>query len=115
MLLASLFWTENSTIRVSCQTRSRATTTVLIVDDDPEIQALVADVLEMGGFKPHCVEEPASAVETACRLQPDVILLDLMMPEVDGWEVARRLRAEARTRTIPIVVMTGMDRPEEQA
>jgi two-component system phosphate regulon response regulator PhoB len=80
---------------------------VLIVEDEPDVAALVADVLDLEGFVPHW-SSGESALEDALAFQPDVVLLDLMMPGVDGFEVARRFQANTTTRNLPIVIMTAM-------
>lgn len=82
-------------------------TRVLIVEDEQDVADLVADVLGLEGFEAH-VASGQSAVNDALTFEPDVVLLDLMMPVVDGFEVARRLNADTRTRGLPIVVMTAM-------
>lgn len=80
---------------------------VLIVEDEQDVAELIADVLQMEGFQT-CPSYGEVAMEDALRFRPDVVLLDLMMPLVDGFEVARRLRAHDETRHLPIVVMTAM-------
>ncbi len=80
---------------------------VLIVEDEQDVAALIADVLGMEGFqtRPSYGEV---AFADALRFHPHVVLLDLMMPVVDGFEVARRLQAHDETRELPIIVMTAM-------
>lgn len=85
------------------------TPTVLVVDDDPAITALLTDMLEDRGYRVLTAMDGA-ALQVAHEAQPDVILLDLMMPRVDGREVSRRLRADPATATIPIVAMSAHDR-----
>jgi DNA-binding response OmpR family regulator len=80
---------------------------VLIVEDEQDVADLVADVLGLEGFEA-CVASGERAVECAHSFRPHVVLLDLMMPVVDGFEVARRLNADDATRNLPIVVMTAM-------
>jgi CheY-like chemotaxis protein len=82
---------------------------VLVVDDDPDIRAFVELALEDEGY------EVASAVDGEALVQareqhPDVILLDLMMPGMDGVEVSQRLRDDPATATIPVIVMSAHDR-----
>ncbi|HEX8919608.1 MAG TPA: response regulator [Chloroflexota bacterium] len=80
---------------------------ILIVEDEPDVADLVADVLQMEGYSSHiCTGE--TALDDALRFRPDLVLLDLMMPVVDGFEVARRLRANQQTHDLTIVVMTAM-------
>jgi DNA-binding response OmpR family regulator len=80
---------------------------VLIVEDEQDVADLIADVLDMEGFET-CPSYGEIALADALRFRPDIVLLDLMMPVVDGFEVARRLRARAETRGLPIIVMTAM-------
>jgi DNA-binding response OmpR family regulator len=80
---------------------------VLIVEDEQDVANLVADVLGQEGFEPQ-VASGETALDDALSFHPDVVLLDLMMPVVDGFEVARRLSANRATQDIPIVVMTAM-------
>lgn len=88
---------------------------VLIVEDEQDVADLVADVLGLEGFEAR-VATGERAVEDALTFCPDVILLDLMMPVIDGFEVARRLGAAEATRNLPIVVMTAMhDAPQRAA
>src|SRR5207302_6433090 len=75
---------------------------VLIVEDEQDVAELVADVLDLEGFEAR-LALGESALEVALSFQPDVVLLDLMMPVVDGFEVARRMRANSSTEKIPIV------------
>jgi len=87
---------------------------VLIVEDEQDVAALVADVLDLEGFVPR-ISSGEEALHDALSFQPDVVLLDLMMPVVDGFEVARRLRANQETESLPIVVMTAMHDPAARA
>jgi len=80
---------------------------VLVVEDERDVAELVADVLELEGFEAR-VASGNVALDEALRFRPDVILLDLMMPDVDGFEVARRFRANPVTAPLPIIVMTAM-------
>jgi DNA-binding response OmpR family regulator/DNA-binding CsgD family transcriptional regulator len=85
---------------------------VLIVDDVPENLAVLHDALDEAGFTVLVANNGAAALERAQQLVPDIILLDAMMPGMDGFEVCRRLRANMVTRAIPIVFMTGLTEPE---
>ena len=85
---------------------------VLIVDDIPDNLSLLHDALDEAGYTVLVATDGASALARATRQQPDVILLDALMPGMDGFEVARRLKAEFATRHIPIVFMTGLTETE---
>ena len=80
---------------------------VLVVEDEQLVADLVGDALDLEGHEARCVTGE-HALEEALQFHPDLVLLDLMMPIVDGFEVARRLRGRSETRDIPIVVMTAM-------
>ncbi|MGI8826554.1 MAG: response regulator [Chloroflexota bacterium] len=87
---------------------------VLAVEDERDVAELVEDVLELEGIEVR-LASGESALADAIAFHPDVVLLDLMMPGVDGFEVARRLRGNAETRILPIVVMTAMHDPATRA
>ncbi len=81
---------------------------VLIVDDQPDNLAVLHDALDESGYTVLVATGGASALERCALAQPDVVLLDAVMPGLDGFEVARRLKADAGTAHIPIVFMTGL-------
>lgn len=80
---------------------------VLIIDDDPDLCALMSEVLEQEGLRCTAVHDGRTAVDMALRLRPDLIVLDLLMPEITGDEVLRRLQADHRTRYTPVVLVTA--------
>ena len=81
---------------------------VLVVDDDPLIRDLVRDSLELEGYRVVAAEDGADGLGALRDAEPCVVLLDMRMPNVDGWEFARRYRARAG-RPAPIVVMTAAE------
>lgn len=85
---------------------------VLIVDDVPENLALLHDSLDEAGYTVLVATHGESALQRARQSLPDVILLDAVMPGMDGFEVARRLKADVSTHHIPIVFMTGLTETE---
>ena len=85
---------------------------VLIVDDIPENLALLHDALDETGYTVLVATNGESALQRARLSLPDVILLDALMPGIDGFEVARRLKADFATQHIPIVFMTGLTETE---
>jgi len=100
----------------SMTARANDRTHVLVVDDDKLMRMLVRAVLEKAGFKVSEAVDGATALEYleaghAC----DLLVLDLYMPELDGHEVLRRVRANADTARLPIVILTGSDGGEIQA
>jgi DNA-binding response OmpR family regulator/DNA-binding CsgD family transcriptional regulator len=85
---------------------------VLIVDDIPENLSLLHDALDEAGYTVLVATNGESALQRARQSRPDVILLDALMPGMDGFEVARRLKADFGTQHIPIVFMTGLTETE---
>ena len=85
---------------------------VLIVDDIPENLSLLHDALDEAGYTVLVATNGESALQRAKQSLPDVILLDALMPGIDGFEVARRLKADFATHHIPIVFMTGLTETE---
>jgi len=81
--------------------------TILIVEDEPDIAELVRYHLEKAGLPARIVADGKQALELIARAQPDLIVLDLMLPGMDGLEVCRRLRASQSTRTIPVIMLTA--------
>lgn len=81
---------------------------ILYVEDEPDIQAVVRLALEqLGGFEVELCSSGGEALERAAAWRPDLILLDVMLPEMDGPETLRRLREQPATRDIPVVFMTA--------
>ncbi len=80
---------------------------VLCIDDDRLILHLLATLLQAKGYLPLTARDGPSGIETAKRERPILILLDIMMPGMDGFEVCRRLKADAQTRTIPVIILTS--------
>jgi DNA-binding response OmpR family regulator len=80
--------------------------TILIADDEANIRDLARLYLEKEGFRVRAVEDGAAALEEVHRDPPALLILDLMMPRIDGWEVCRRVRAESN---LPILMLTARD------
>ena len=85
---------------------------VLIVDDVPDNLSVLHDALDESGFTVLIATSGLAALDRATQALPDVILLDAMMPGMDGFEVARRLKATPQTAHIPIIFMTGLTETE---
>ena len=87
---------------------SRPSTVVLLVDDVPDNVAMLHDALDDAGYTVLVALDGESALRRARQALPDVVLLDAVMPGMDGFEVARRLKADPATAHIPILFMTGL-------
>jgi EAL domain-containing protein (putative c-di-GMP-specific phosphodiesterase class I)/DNA-binding response OmpR family regulator len=79
---------------------------VLIVDDDDDILSIVQTILSSAGYETFLARNGREGVDMALRLQPDLILLDVMMPELSGWEVCTTLKNAPETRQIPVAMLT---------
>ena len=90
---------------------------ILVVEDDPDNRRIVVKVLAVGGYGTLEAADGDSAVALARREHPDAIIMDLALPRVDGWEAARRLKADPGTADIPIIALTAfaMRGDEERA
>ena len=88
--------------------------TVLIVDDDELVRSFLARLLVAHGYEVNFASDGATALTLAQSSLPDVVLLDLHMPEPDGFEVCRRLKLGATTRLIPVIIVSGLDAREER-
>lgn len=80
---------------------------VLVVDDYPESARVLGQLLRLYGFEAFLAYDGASALALASELAPDAVVLDLVLPDIDGAEVARQLRAHAATRASVLVALTG--------
>jgi two-component system cell cycle response regulator DivK len=80
---------------------------VLVVDDYQDAREMYAEYLSFSGFRVAEASNGLEAVEKAFALRPDVILMDLSLPGMDGWTATRQLKTDERTRSIPVVALTG--------
>jgi CheY-like chemotaxis protein len=80
---------------------------VLVVDDFLDAREMYAQYFEFSGYRVAEASSGAEAVDKAIELSPQIILMDLSMPGMDGWEATRRLKADTRTQHIPIIALTG--------
>ena len=91
-----------------------ASRTVLVVDDDDSIRMVAEMAMEMvGGWEVLTADGGLAALAVVAERRPDVVLLDVMMPGMDGIETLRRLQADPATRDIPVVLVTAKARPAE--
>jgi DNA-binding response OmpR family regulator len=88
-------------------TVSSGTGRILVVEDEPDVAELIRYHFGKEGYEVVVAPTGTEAVKRARDLRPEVILLDLMVPQLNGWEVCRRLKADTDTRAIPIIMVTG--------
>jgi CheY-like chemotaxis protein len=88
---------------------------VLVVDDNVDAADSTALLLNLDGYDAHSVHSAQAALDAAVSLQPDVVLLDIGLPEMDGYDVAKRLRALSCDASTKIVALTGYGQPEDRA
>jgi DNA-binding response OmpR family regulator len=88
---------------------------ILIADDDPDILALVSFRLERAGYEVVQARNGEEAVQVALARRPDLAVLDVMMPRVDGYEATRRLREHEETRRMPVILLTARVQEEDIA
>jgi len=80
---------------------------VLVIDDDPDLGRVVRRVLELEGYEVVLSDDGLRGLAAAQRQRPDAIVLDLMMPVMDGYQVLAELRGDPRTRDVPVVVLSA--------
>ena len=88
-------------------TKNKSEPLVLVVDDFADAREMYGEYLKFCGFRVAEAQNGVEAIDKAKRLKPDLILMDLSMPVVDGWEATRRLKADSSTKGIPVVALTG--------
>lgn len=86
---------------------------ILIIEDHPDMRELLSWQVELMGFTPILAKQGKDGVEKALAEKPQLILLDIMMPGMDGWQAARELRALAETKDIPILAATALFRDSD--
>ena len=86
---------------------------VLLIEDEAPIRATLSRFLRLEGFDVFTAEDGAQGVALAIDQMPDLIICDLLMPELDGYQVLSTLRGDARTARIPFVLLTASAAPEE--
>lgn len=93
------------------QTQAAMTTSspplVLVVEDYQDAREMYAAYLQFSGYRVAEATNGLEAIEKTIELMPDIILMDLALPRMDGWEATRRLKRDERTRHIPVVALTG--------
>jgi two-component system alkaline phosphatase synthesis response regulator PhoP len=87
---------------------------ILLIEDEKNIILGVKTCLELANYRAVVVQDGEKAVEAAVKEQPHLILLDLMLPKVDGFEVCRQLKSREDTRQIPVIVLTAKTAEEDR-
>ncbi len=85
-----------------------AATHILLVDDDRDSLTMHRDVLQGAGFRVETAPDGVSALRLCRTCRPQLVLLDLLMPGMDGGEVLKQLRSDDRTKTVPVIALTGV-------
>ena len=86
---------------------------VLVIDDEREILDIAQVILRHSGYQPLTAANGNEGLEMARREHPDLVLLDILMPDLSGWEVLKRLKADPGTREIPVMMLTALAQDEE--
>ena len=87
---------------------------ILIVDDEPNIVLALELLMKKEGYEVHTVDDGERAVQAAKELRPDLILLDIMMPKMDGYEVCQSIRSDALLKDVSIIMLTAKGREVER-
>jgi DNA-binding response OmpR family regulator len=88
--------------------------TVLVVDDEPDVLLLCRVNLEFEGYQVLEASDGEDALARLAEEVPDVVLLDVMLPKLDGWQVLETLKADPRTRQVPVVLLTAKAQDEDR-
>lgn len=80
---------------------------VLVVDDDPAIRRILTLTLELEGYEIETASDGQEALRALGRALPDVVVLDVMMPKLNGFQVLQRMREEPRTADVPVIILTA--------
>lgn len=86
---------------------------LLFIEDEPNLQSSLAYLLEREGFLVRCAQSGEAGLELAQAEAPDLVLLDVNLPGIDGFETAKRLRRDARTQQVPIIMLTARAHPDD--
>ncbi|MFQ5435990.1 MAG: response regulator [Anaerolineae bacterium] len=89
-------------------------TTILIVEDNLMVQEILAERLAMHGFETTVAGNGRQGIETAVRQKPDLILMDMNLPDMDGWRATRELKGNRETAVIPIIALTAYALPADR-
>lgn len=88
--------------------------TILVVDDSDAVRSLMADLLLATGFKVATACDGQQALDELGRCRPNLVLLDIEMPRLNGYEVCRRIKSDQETRTVPVMLVSGLSTSEDR-
>jgi len=100
---------NTSNITKVSEKKKTISTKVLVIDDEPEITDIIETFLESVGYEVKSENSSVIGIERAKTFLPDLILLDIMMPFMDGYEVCKELKKDEKTSKIPVIFLTGKD------
>ncbi len=98
----------------AADSRERPGATILIVDDSPTETRIFANILSQAGYRVEAATDGEQGVEMARRLRPDAIIMDVIMPTLNGFQATRVLHRDAATANIPIIMVTTKDQPTDR-
>ena len=87
--------------------------TILVIDDDKKLNQLLKDFLGDFGFHTLTATHPAEGLTKLRQKSPDLVILDVMLPEINGFEVCKRLKADSKLASVPVIMMTSRDYAED--
>ena len=99
----------------SPESKQAAGKTILVVDDEPIFVRIISDRLKRSGYRVIAATDGQEAIERAIQEKPDLILLDVLMPGLDGHAALERLRQMEETRSTPVIMLTGLDQMQHVA
>jgi len=86
---------------------------ILVVDDEPDTADMLAEMMKLNGYRVLKSNDGAQAMRMVVRVKPDLVMLDIMMPDVSGFEVLRFMRRDPRLEQIPVLVVSAKSTPDE--
>jgi DNA-binding response OmpR family regulator len=111
MFLATSYFEEGKLMADSDYSAYKKT--ILVVDDEPELVTLIRRILEKNGYRVVCAYDGRQVFDVLKKQKPDLILLDVMMPEMNGLEVLAHLKRDQETSSIPVFLLTAQDEFQE--
>ena len=82
---------------------------IVVIDDEPAIREALVEMLSVAGFDVSSAQNGKEGLDVVSRQRPDLILLDIMMPEMNGWQVLEALKKDEWSKTVPVIILTNLD------